>query len=669
MSVPIASSALALRAKFSEFGVKVFSYSLTLAMGSVEEDSDERPLLLCMFWIATGFSYGPLLCFPLYQALVASKGQSEVDPTTGGLVLMGAKCFTVLSHNVLSNFRTELWGLKLQVLSCLVLSMACLTLASLESVSGIGMLAAVGTLHLTHSAVVVGPLVTVPSEGKSKFRSLFYYVTAPLGCVWTSLVSFCLAQPQFQSSWKLRAIALNSPLLVTLFAWVLVPRKSFWSAARMREAQKELGGAEAQEECPGPGTLHASAASSPRAARARKSKESACGEEAQTPQRSPRAGAKVAFSVLMPEVDAESPGESNGEGQSAKMGKLEPSMTAQFGRSKTGNLRRGRTGKKSGLRSTGRRTTMARMRGTFADRTTLVNHMTNFTPLTPILARELTHIGALDDILRHSRATRRSQQIQAVGSPWADGCFRVLACCQCLNVYGFCFYGFNVFPMLIAETGPSLDAVSMLYTVEGFVQAVLTVVLMPWLDTKMFWKFFLATWVILVSSPLAICFLGRLHWILYPLLLLVVDVALCCATGLLSVLLLRTLPWEYITTFHTQVSTLSGLVAGASFVQMPLRSAVGTWEATSLIGHGTAAFLLLAVYATHLPSMRKFWELLADPVERNADGELEEDEEDIELPEIDEIDEDDATSKDPPNLARVTEQPGRKKTELPGMLS
>ena len=630
---------------------------LRAPMGSVDSD-DERPLLLCIFWIATGFSYGPLLCFPLYQALVKSKGQSEVDPTTQGLVLMGAKCFTVLSHNALSHFRAELWGLKLQVLSCLVLSMCSLTLASLQSVSGIGMLVAVGTLHLTHSAVVVGPLVTVPSEQKSKFRSLFYYVTAPVGCVWTSLVSFCLAQPQFQSSWILRAIALNSPLLVMLFAWALVPRRSFWSAARMREAQKELGGAEAREECPG----------SPRA---RKTNETvACGEEAQIdPQPSPRAGAKVAFSVVMPEVDApgESPGES-GEGQAVKMGKLEPSMTAQFGRAKTGNLRRGPTGKKSGLRST-RRTTMARMRGTFADRATLVNHMTNFTPLTPILARELTHIGGLDEILRNSRATRRSQQIPASGSPWADGCFRVLAVCQCLNVYGFSFYGFNVFPMLIAETGPSLDAISMLYTVEGFLQAVFTVVLMPCLDTKMFWKFFLATWVILACAPLAICLLGRLHWIFYLLLLLVVDVALCCATGLLSVLLLRTLPWEYITTFHTQVSALSGLVTGASFVQMPLRSAVGTWEATSLIGHGAAAFFLLLVYATHRQSMRKFWELLADPVERNADGMLEELDED-DLPEIDEIDEEDAPSADPPNLARVTEQPDRKtETDLPGMLS
>ena len=29
------------------------------------------------FWIATDFAYAPLLCFPLYQALVASKGQSD----------------------------------------------------------------------------------------------------------------------------------------------------------------------------------------------------------------------------------------------------------------------------------------------------------------------------------------------------------------------------------------------------------------------------------------------------------------------------------------------------------------------------------------------------------------------------------------------------------------
>ena len=31
------------------------------------------------FWISTGFSYGPLVCF-LYQALAAASGQSEPPP-------------------------------------------------------------------------------------------------------------------------------------------------------------------------------------------------------------------------------------------------------------------------------------------------------------------------------------------------------------------------------------------------------------------------------------------------------------------------------------------------------------------------------------------------------------------------------------------------------------
>ncbi|CAE7592978.1 unnamed protein product [Symbiodinium pilosum] len=169
--------------------------------------------------------------------------------------------------------------------------------------------------------------------------------------------------------------------------------------------------------------------------------------------------------------------------------------------------------------------------------------------------------------------------------------------------------------MLIAEQGLGLDVISIFYTLEGLLQAVLTILVMPWLDTNMFWKFFLSTWVILVSAPLSICVLDRIHWFCHLLTLLVVDVTLGVATGLMSVVLLRALPWEYITTFHTQVSALGGLAVGASFVQMPLRSAAGSWEAASLIGHGIPAFLLLVVYATHRHAMRKFWEVLADPIQ------------------------------------------------------
>ena len=40
-----------------------------------------------------------------------------------------------------------------------------------------------------------------------------------------------------------------------------------------------------------------------------------------------------------------------------------------------------------------------------------------------------------------------------------------------VEVYAFCFFPFNVFPMIISEGGPSLDVISLLYTVEGLLQA------------------------------------------------------------------------------------------------------------------------------------------------------------------------------------------------------
>ncbi|CAE7608649.1 unnamed protein product [Symbiodinium natans] len=218
--------------------------------------------------------------------------------------------------------------------------------------------------------------------------------------------------------------------------------------------------------------------------------------------------------------------------------------------------------------------------------------------------------------------------------------------------------------MLISETGPSLDVISVLYTIEGLLQAVIVVIIMPWLDTNMFWKFFLSTWIILMGPPLAICALGKIHWVFYLVTLLLVDVAMTVATGLLSVLLLRSIAWEHISTFHKQVSTLAGFTIGASYVQMPLKSGVGSWEAASLIGHGAIALLLLLVYATHRNAMRKFWDDLAEPIQRGENGDMEEED----LSELEEIDEEEL-GEDPPSLVRMTEH--ERKTadaNLPGLL-
>lgn len=99
-----------------------------------------------------------------------------------------------------------------------------------------------------------------------------------------------------------------------------------------------------------------------------------------------------------------------------------------------------------------------------------------------------------------------------------------------------------------------------------------------------------------------------------------VDVLLCVCNALLSVVVLRSLPWDQIMTFYNIACTLGGVLSGTSFVQMPLKAMVGSWELASVIGHGIPFLLLLLLYATHIQPMRELWDLLLEPVRRTELG-------------------------------------------------
>lgn len=262
--------------------------------------------------------------------------------------------------------------------------------------------------------------------------------------------------------------------------------------------------------------------------------------------------------------------------------------------------------------------------------------MSFYTPLNPVLQRELGSISAdrasvfpgvfegFDELIEEGPAH----------NPWRNGRFRVLVGTQCASLYCVTFWGYSVFPMLISEQGPSLELISFLYSLEGAAQVLCTVLIMPFLDTRMFLKYFSTAFLLLLSAPITVCLLGKIHWFFYLLCLLMVDVLLCVCNALLSVVVLRSLPWDQIMTFYNIACTLGGVLSGTSFVQMPLKAMVGSWELASVIGHGIPFLLLLLLYVTHIQTMRELWDLLREPVRRTELGDW--DPEDLEDDELEE---------------------------------
>mmetsp|Transcript_110927 Transcript_110927/g.312727 ORF Transcript_110927/g.312727 Transcript_110927/m.312727 type:complete len:545 (-) Transcript_110927:141-1775(-) len=201
--------------------------------------SDERTYLILVGIVASMYSYGPLMTFPLYLALTAAKGEETVSASVAGTILMAAKLVTFAVHAVGVRFGGELR--QMQAMICLMysVSMLALTAAANTSVTGVKVLVGVSSLNLVSSRVIAGTLFTVPSEERMLRRTYVHDASIQAGCLWTALVAFLLQHEAARNSWLIRAIVLNLPLVVTFAAWLLIQPASFFSSARMREAERE----------------------------------------------------------------------------------------------------------------------------------------------------------------------------------------------------------------------------------------------------------------------------------------------------------------------------------------------------------------------------------------------------------------------------------------------
>eukprot|EP00434_Breviolum_minutum_P030810 symbB.v1.2.027244.t1/scaffold2780.1/size77252/2 len=446
-----------------------------------KEKDVEKLFLLFMFFIAASYAYGPLLLFPLYQALAASKGEEEVDSTTAGIVLMCAKYLSIIVHNLFSRFSKTLRGLQLQVAGFLTAAAVSMAVAASPFVPGVGTLIGVATLFFTNSNVIAGPLWPVPSEKRSQIRMFVYYACCPAGSLWTSLAVTCLGREDFQSRWGLRTAVILLPVLVTLISWLMLPPDGFWGPERMwqRQMEKEAQLAEEQRQL-----------------------------EEKLKEQDKKVGEDDDFDGF-------------GEAEDARSKASCDDIFDEENR-------------KSGFRQSGRRNSA---------------------------------FGVED----------KPQQ-----SLWRNGRFRVLVATQSCTG--------TLHPP--SDASPRLQNCCQVLFIDHHH----------------------------APQPSGHRVLGKMHWVFYLLCLLLVDVLLSVTNVLLAVVVLRALQWDQITDFHNIVGTLSGVLAGASFLQMPVKAMVGSWELASVIGHGVPFALLMLLYATHCKTMRELWILLLKPVRLTIEG-------------------------------------------------
>lgn len=189
--------------------------------------------------ISTIGGYYPytIVVYQIYLALVESKGELPVRSSGAAIFLMVSKALSVLLHAATIDCRRELRGLKLQLLCFTAMTVVLFTIAARSDVEGYGTLACVCMLPLTTSRALSSCLMAAPSEKEATRRIIFYDLAAAPGCLWTAVVIFLLATEPSKSSWLLRALVLNLPVLLTFMAWMLFPSSEFYGPSRLAEIQ------------------------------------------------------------------------------------------------------------------------------------------------------------------------------------------------------------------------------------------------------------------------------------------------------------------------------------------------------------------------------------------------------------------------------------------------
>ena len=192
--------------------------------------------------IATVGGYYPytIVVYQIYLALVESKGHKPVSGAGTAIFLMLSKALSLVLHAATVNCRAELRGLKLQLLAFTAITTTALIIAARSDVDGYLTLGCVSTLPLTTSRAIGSCLMAAPSEAVTKRRIVCYDLAAAPGCLWTALVIYVLSTTAGRSSWPLRALVLNLPVLVTLLAWVLFPASEFYGPSRLAQIEAQI---------------------------------------------------------------------------------------------------------------------------------------------------------------------------------------------------------------------------------------------------------------------------------------------------------------------------------------------------------------------------------------------------------------------------------------------
>eukprot|EP00929_Paragymnodinium_shiwhaense_P066369 TRINITY_DN33283_c0_g1_i2.p1 TRINITY_DN33283_c0_g1~~TRINITY_DN33283_c0_g1_i2.p1 ORF type:complete len:435 (+),score=73.27 TRINITY_DN33283_c0_g1_i2:221-1525(+) len=170
-------------------------------------------------------------------------------------------------------------------------------------------------------------------------------------------------------------------------------------------------------------------------------------------------------------------------------------------------------------------------------------------------------------------------------SPWKHDGFVLIACIWFLNWWSFNFYTYNIFPIFMTNSGPSLTTVGVMYTIEGLCANCVLVLLMRFLKTYIFEKFFIGAVILTILPIPVVVWHESCHWFLYLLTILSMDIVCACNNLLLGPVLLRCVPWNLMSDFYAQASAAGAILSAISFVQYSLHEVLG-WPLTILLGHG-----------------------------------------------------------------------------------
>eukprot|EP00929_Paragymnodinium_shiwhaense_P035829 TRINITY_DN192_c0_g1_i2.p1 TRINITY_DN192_c0_g1~~TRINITY_DN192_c0_g1_i2.p1 ORF type:complete len:551 (-),score=89.08 TRINITY_DN192_c0_g1_i2:637-2289(-) len=503
--------------------------------------------------IGSQYAYVGLLAIPLYQAVVKSRNEEALPPSVVGPAVVMMKLFCIIVHALAPRLGGDSlrWN-QARLLAMTATAVGGVVMACHDGTGAVGVLIGLSLLGLTSSRAIGGPLFVAPSETRMQRRTLVYDLASGVGCLWTSVVIRFLEYDAVREYWFLRFLVMVAPIVVACMAWLLLPEAAYFSSTRMETEQQRLLG----EQDP----LHM--------------------EDMDFPEEDTVSKCQVAAD---PEFASSSTGEEYQVAADPEF--AECSIGEEY--EKCGGTPASTA--TMGLTLPGEAVDEAKPADCLPTPTSEVNASMGGIALA---LESPTSVGK--SCGPGKPALRRCASASWTESPWKHDGFVLIACIWFVMWWSFNFYAYNVFPFFISQSGPSMEAIGVLYTIEGLLVNGVMMLGMRFLKTHTFEKFFICSVLLAILPMPVIVWHEHCHWFLYMIVLAMMDIACACVNLLLAPVLLRCVPWNLTSSFYSQGSAIGAILCSLSFGQYSLHEYLG-WPGTVLLGHGGCLFVFVCV--------------------------------------------------------------------------